>query len=90
MSTIGFMETMNATPQQPVAGPSDFGPDRSKLFPNSTDECLKVHDHGPTHAKVTEDSRPVRQRPHNDWSDPKRVVLTTRALDPRSSRRHRS
>jgi len=31
------------TPEQYVAGLTDFGPDRSKLFGNSADEYLKVH-----------------------------------------------
>ena len=47
MSTIHFHETTTATPEQFVAGLTDFGPGRSELFGNSADEYLKVHDHGP-------------------------------------------
>ena len=65
------------TPEQYVAGLVDFGPGRSKLFGNSGDEYLKVHHLGSSQADVTEGSRGVWERPHYDWSDPDRVVLTT-------------
>jgi hypothetical protein len=48
MSTIHLHETTTATPEQFVAGLTDFGPGRSKLFPNSADDDLKVHSQGPT------------------------------------------
>jgi hypothetical protein len=70
-------ETTTATPEQFVAGLTDFGPGRSKLFGNSADEYLKVHDKGPDQADVTEGSRGVWERLHYDWSDPNRVVMTT-------------
>jgi hypothetical protein len=47
MSTIRLHQTTTSTPEQYVAGPTDFGPGRSKLFGNSADEYLKVHDRGP-------------------------------------------
>ena len=47
MATIHFNETTTATPEQFVAGLTDFGPGRSKLFGNSADDYLKVHDQGP-------------------------------------------
>jgi hypothetical protein len=74
---IHFNETTTATPEQFVAALTDFGPDRSKLFDNSADEYLKVHDQGPGQADVTEGSRGVWERLHYDWSDPNRVVMTT-------------
>jgi hypothetical protein len=77
MSTIHLHETTTSTPEQFVAGLTDFGPGRSKLFGNSSDEFLKVHDQGPTEADVTEGSRGVWERLHYDWSDPNRVVMTT-------------
>jgi hypothetical protein len=77
VSTIHFKDTMSATPEQFVAGLTDFGPGRSKLFPNSADGYLKVHDRGPAQADVTEGSRGIWERLHYDWSDPNRVVLTT-------------
>ena len=77
MPTIHLHETTTSTPEQFVAGLTDFGPGRSKLFGNSSDEYLKVHDQGPTEADVTEGSSGVWERLHYDWSDPNRVVMTT-------------
>jgi hypothetical protein len=77
MATIHLHQTTTATPEQFVAGLTDFGPGRSKLFGNSTDEYLKVHDQGPDHADVTEGSRGIWERLRYDWSDPHRVVMTT-------------
>ena len=77
MSTIRFKVTTTSTPEQFIAGLTDFGPGRSKLFGNSADEYLKVHDQGPHHADVTEGSGGVWERLKYDWSDPNHVVLTT-------------
>jgi len=63
--------------EQYVAGLTDFGPGRSKLFGNSADEYLKVHHLGQSEADVTEGSGGIWERLHYDWSDPNRVVLTT-------------
>ena len=41
MSTIQLHQTTTSTPEQYVAGLTDFGPGRSKLFGNSADEYLK-------------------------------------------------
>ena len=56
---------------------TDFGPGRQKLFENSTDDDLKVHDQGTDHADVTEGSGGIWERLHYDWSDPNRVVIKT-------------
>jgi len=77
MTTILLHETTTETPEQFVAGLTDFGPGRSKLFGNSADEYLKVHHRGPREADVTEGSGGIWERLHYDWSDPKRVVMTT-------------
>ena len=77
MATIHFHETTTSTPEEFVAGVTDFGPDRSKLFGNSADGYLKVHDQGPTEADVTEGSHNIWERLHYDWSDPNRIVMTT-------------
>jgi hypothetical protein len=77
MSTIHLHQTTTLTPEQYVAGLTDFGPGRSKLFANSTDQYLKVHDRGRSQADVTEGSGGIWERLHYDWSDPNRVVLTT-------------
>ncbi len=77
MSTIHLHRTTTATPEQYVAGLTDFGPGRAKLFGNSADAYLKVHDQGRSQADVTEGSGGIWERLHYDWSDPNRVVLTT-------------
>ena len=77
MATIHFIKTTTATPEQFIAGLTDFGPGRAKLFGNSTDEYLKVQEKGSTYADVTEGSSGIWERLHYDWSAPKHVVLTT-------------
>ena len=77
MSTFHFQQTTTSTPEQFIAGLTDFGPGRSELFGNSADGYLKVHDQGPHSADVTEGSSGIWERLHYDWSDPRRVVLTT-------------
>jgi hypothetical protein len=77
MATLHFNITTTSTPEQFVAGLTDFGPGRSELFGNSADEYLKVHDEGPDYADVTEGSGGIWERLHYDWSDPDHVVLTT-------------
>ena len=77
MATLRFHETTTSTPEQFVAGLTDFGPGRSKLFGNSADGYLKVHEQGASEADVTEGSSGIWERLHYDWSDPNRVVMTT-------------
>jgi hypothetical protein len=74
-----FHEMSTATPEQYVAGLTDFGPGRAELFGNSADGYLEVHSMGATEADVTEGSAGVWERLHYDWSDANRVVLTTTA-----------
>ncbi len=77
MPTIHLHQTTTATPEQFVAGLTDFGPGRKKLFGNSADEYLKVHNRGPSQADVTEGSSGIWERLHYDWSAPNRVTMTT-------------
>jgi hypothetical protein len=77
MATIHLHETTTSTPEQYVAGLTDFGPGRAKLFGNSADDYLKVHEQSPGHADVTEGSGGVWERENYDWSDPSRVVIKT-------------
>jgi hypothetical protein len=77
MSTIHLHRATTATPEQYVAGLTDFGPGRSIIFGNSADEYLQVHHRGISQADVTEGSGGIWERLHYDWSDPNRVVLTT-------------
>src|ERR1700751_2225633 len=77
MSTIHLHQTTTLTPEQYIAGLTDFGPGRSKLFGNSADDYLKEHRLGRTDADVTEGSGGIWERLHYDWSNPNHVVLTT-------------
>jgi len=77
MSTIHFHQTTTSTPEQFVAGLTDFGPGRSELFSNSADSYLEVHHQGAREADVTEGSGGIWERLHYDWSDLNRVKLTT-------------
>ncbi len=77
MATIHLLQTTTLTPEQFIAGLTDFGPGRAELFQNSADDYLKVHDVGADHADVTEGSGGVWERLSYDWSDPHRVVITT-------------
>ena len=45
-------QTTTLTPEQYIAGLTDFGLGRSKIFGNSADQYLKVHDRGRTRADV--------------------------------------
>ena len=70
MATIHLRQTTTATPEQFVAGLTDFGPGRSELFGNSADDYLKVHDQRPNKADVTEGSGSVWERLHSTGPTP--------------------
>jgi hypothetical protein len=42
MATIHLHQTTTATPEQFLAGLTDFGPGRSKIFPNSAKALAKT------------------------------------------------
>ena len=77
MSTIHFHQSTTSTPEQFIAGLTDFGPGRSKVFAKSADSYLKVHARGSRQADVTEGSGGIWERLHYDWSDPNHVVAKT-------------
>jgi hypothetical protein len=77
MATIHLHQTTTATPEEVLAALTDFGPGRSKIFPNSADGYLKVYDEGSTQADVTEGSSGVWERLHYDWSNPRRITMKT-------------
>jgi hypothetical protein len=52
MATIHLHQTTTATPEQCLAGLTDFGPGRSKIFRDSADGYLTVHDQGPGQAEA--------------------------------------
>ena len=78
MTTLHFHKTTTATPEQFIAGLTDFGPGRSEIFPNSADDYLVVHDQARDWADVTEGSKGTWERLHYDWSQKDRVIATTR------------
>ena len=77
MSTIHFKQTTTAAPEQYIAALTDFGPGRSKLFGNSSDDDLKVHSESANHADVTEGSGGIWERLDYDWSTPDKLVAKT-------------
>jgi hypothetical protein len=77
MATIRFSTTTTATPEQFIAGVTDFGPGRAEIFGNTDDSRLVVHDSGPTWADVTEGKGPAWERLRYDWSDPDRIEMKT-------------
>ncbi len=77
MSTIHFHQTTTSTPEQFVAGLTDFGPGRSKVFPNSADASLKVHRLGTHDADVTEGGGGTWERLYYNWSDTNSVKIKT-------------
>ena len=77
MSTIHFKQTTTAAPEQYIAALTDFGPGRSKLFGNSSDDDLKVHSESAHHADVTEGSGGIWERLDYDWSTPDKLVAKT-------------
>jgi hypothetical protein len=77
MTTMRLHARTVLTPEQFIAGLTDFGPGRAELFGNSDDSYLQLHDKGDDHADVTEGSGGVWERLNYDWSDHEHVVLTT-------------
>ncbi|MUL76009.1 hypothetical protein [Mycolicibacterium sp. CBMA 226] len=77
MSNIRFQATTTLTPEQFVAGLTDFGPGRQEVFSNSADSYLDVHYLASGRADVTEGSGGIWERLTYDWTDPNRVLLTT-------------
>jgi hypothetical protein len=77
MSTINLHATTTASPEQFLAALTDFGPGRSKLFGNSTDDCLEVHVRAPQYVEVTEGSAGIWERQHYDLSDPDHIAMVT-------------
>lgn len=77
MATVHLHQTTTATPEQVLAALIDFGPARAELFSATSDDFLKVHEQGPAYADVTEGNNQAWERLRYDWSNPRRVVMTT-------------
>ena len=77
MTTIHFHQTTTWTLEQFVAGLTDFGPGRSKVFAKRADSYLRGYHLGLHDADVAEGSGGVGERLLYDWSDPNRVWAKT-------------
>jgi len=78
MGDVRVRATGRFAPQRFVAALTDFGGDREKLFGNSQNGFLTVHEVGPDWADVTEGSTAgggIWQRTRYDWSTPGEVRL---------------
>ena len=76
MSTLHLHQTTTATPEQFLAALTDFGPDRSTIFPNSQDQHLEVPLPSRHRRRRHRRHRRGVERLHYDWSDPTRIVIT--------------
>ena len=65
MSTIHFHGTTTSTPEEFIAGLTDYGPGRSALFKNSADGYMTVHHRVFRQADVTEGSGGIWERLHH-------------------------
>src|SRR5215471_7826136 len=74
---IHLHQTTTLTPEQYVAGLTDFSPGRSKVFGNSgrrvPQGALSRPQGGRCHGRLGR----IWERLHYDWSNPNQVVLTT-------------
>jgi len=83
--------TTSLTPDQVIAAAADFSEAREKLWPNSKDKYLRVHDEGAGFAEVTEAFRMVGvfwERSRYDWSQPgtiRQTVIDSNVVGPRST-----
>jgi hypothetical protein len=80
MPTIRLTETTTVTPERFIAALTDFGPERSNVWTNSTPDYLQVHSLSATSADVTEGSSAgggTWERLRYDWSTPNRVTMVT-------------
>ncbi len=77
MSTIRFHRPTTSTPEQFIAGLTDFGPGRSKVFTNSAEASLEVHRKGTYDADVTEGGGGTWERLYYNWSEPNIVRIKT-------------
>jgi hypothetical protein len=79
------------TPDQVIAAAADFSSAREKLWPNSKDKYLRVHDSGADFAEVTEGFRLIGvfwERSRYDWSQPgtiRQAVIDSNVIEPRLS-----
>ena len=72
MLEITTSATTSLTPEQVIGAAADFSGAREKLWSNSKDKYLRVHDQGADFAEVTEGLRMIGvfwERSRYDWSE---------------------
>jgi Polyketide cyclase / dehydrase and lipid transport len=83
--------TTSLTPDQVIAAAADFSDTREKLWGNSKNKYLRVHDRGADFAEVTEGFRMVGvfwERTRYDWSEPgtiRQTIIDSNVVGPRST-----
>jgi choline dehydrogenase-like flavoprotein len=75
---IHLHKNTTLTPEQYIAGLTDFSPGRSAVFSKSADDYLKDHSVGETDADVTEGSGKTTDS--NTWGGPSGYTYTFRPL----------
>jgi hypothetical protein len=83
--------TTSLTSDEVIAAAADFSDAREKLWPNSKNKYLRVHEQGTDFAEVTEAFRLVGvfwERSRYDWSQPgtiRQTVIDSNVVGPRST-----
>ena len=91
MLEVTTSATTSLTPDEVIAAAADFSEAREKLWPNSKDKYLRVHDRGADFAEVTEAFRMIGvfwERSRYDWSQPgtiRQTVIDSNVVGPRST-----
>ena len=67
MATTRFTVHTSLSPSEVMAVITDFGPERSRWWPNVDDAHFKVHGHGPDWAEVTEGTSMGWERERYSW-----------------------
>ena len=79
------------TPEQVISAAADFSDAREKLWPNSKNKYLRVHDRGADFAEVTEGLRMIGvfwERSRYDWSEPgtiRQTIIDSNVISTRST-----
>jgi hypothetical protein len=91
MLEVTTSATTSLTPDQVIAAAADFSDARERLWPNSKNKFLRVHDRGADFAEVTEGFRMVGvfwERTRYDWSEPgtiRQTIIDSNVVGPRST-----
>lgn len=91
MLEITTSTTTALTPEQVIQVAADFSDRREKLWPNSKNKYLRVHEQGADFAEVTEGLRMggvFWERSRYDWSQPgtiRQTVVDSNVVFPRST-----